>query len=137
MNHRIGRTLFAAAVGAVVAISAYQWASNPERREARVREEQVVAQSRRLLTTVLAPGLPGDALEIVDPLAPDRKVGKTYVYAEEPGWAVSGYYRRGENDRWHPYLLTMTRDLELVRLKVQDMGLAAVPDRHPKLVLTD
>jgi len=133
MNHRVGRVIFSLAVGIVVAVFAYRWATNPDPRAARAQEEQVVTVSRALLATVLA----SDSLEIVDPLAPDRKVGKTYVYAEKPGWAVSGYYRRGEDDRWHPYLLTMTESQELVLLKVQDPSLFDMPDRHPKLVITN
>ena len=59
-------------------------------------------------------------LEFVDPLAPNRKVGKVYVYREDDGWAVSGYYRRGEGDRWHPYLLHLNAELVAKSLKVQD-----------------
>jgi len=133
MNHRVGRVVFSLAVGIAVALFAFQWITNPEPRAARAQEEQVVLASRSLLELVLA----SDSLEIIDPLAPNRKVGKVYVYAEQPGWAVSGFYRRTENDGWHPYLLTMTESLELVLLKVQDDELVAEPDRHPKLVITN
>lgn len=133
MNHRVGRVIFSLAVGIAVAVFAYRWATNPEPRAARAQEEQVVRASRSLLATVLS----SDSLEIVDPLAPNRKIGKTYVYAETPGWAVSGYYRRGEDDRWHPYLLRMTESQELVLLKVQDKALADIPNRDPKLIVTN
>jgi len=133
MNHRIGRVVFSLAVGIAVAVFAFQWITNPEPRALRVQQEQVVQTSRSLLATVLA----SDGLEIVDPLAPNRKVGKVYVYAEQPGWAVSGYYRRDQDDPWHPYLLTLTDGLDLVLLKVQDQALASEPDRHPKLVVTN
>ena len=133
MNHRVGRVIFSLAVGIAVAVFAYRWVTNPEPRAARAQEEQVVRASRSMLATVVA----SDGLEIVDPLAPNRKVGKTYVYAEKPGWAVSGYYRRGEDDRWHPYLLTMTDNQELVLLKVQDEALADVANRERKLVVTN
>ncbi len=116
MNHRIGRVIFAFGVGLVVAFYSYQWITNPEPRAERAAEEQVVERSRIELRSLLAE----DSLEIVDPLSPDRKVGKVYVYAEGPGWAVSGYYRRGEQDAWHPYLMTLTDDLEFVRLKAKD-----------------
>lgn len=137
MNHRIGRTVFALVVGIVVAVSAYRWATNPEPRAARAEEERVVELSRSLLVTVLETNGSEGGLEIVDPLTPNRKVGKVYVYSEDPGWAVSGFYRRSADDRWHPYLLTMTDSLELVRLKVQDEAFAATGKRHPKLVVTD
>lgn len=129
MNHRIGRLLFALAVGLGVAVLAFQWITNPQPRAEREREEQVVQVSRSLLATIVA----SDGLEIVDPLAPNRKLGKVYVYAEEPGWAVSGYYRRGEGDFWHPYLMTMTEDLKLFRLKVQDPALSARASGDPMI----
>lgn len=129
MNHRIGRTIFALLVGLTVAFLAYQWITNPAPRAERAREEHVVNVSRLLLAELLA----SDGIEIVDPLAPDRKVGKVYVYAEPPGWAVSGYYRRGEEDRWHPYLLSMTENFELQRLKVKDQALAGRAVSDPRL----
>jgi hypothetical protein len=129
MNHRIGRSVFALIVGLVVAMFAYSWITNPEPRHERAQQEYVVKVSRSLLASIVA----SDALEIVDPLAPNRKVGKVYVYADPPGWAVSGYYRRGEQDRWHPYLITLTTELELYRLKVQDPGLSEQVTSHPEL----
>jgi hypothetical protein len=129
VNHRIARSLFALAVGLTVAVVAYQWVTNPQPRAQRAEEEQVVQVARLLLVDKLG----AEGLEIVDPLLPNRKVGKAYVYAEAPGWAVSGYYRRGEADRWHPYLLTMNADLELRRLKVQDEALADRAATDPTL----
>ncbi|MGB5626797.1 MAG: hypothetical protein WBM61_13750 [Woeseiaceae bacterium] len=129
MNHRIGRLVFSLAVGLAIAAVSYRWITNPEPRVERAREERVVQVSRSLLAPVVA----SDELEIVDPLAPNRKAGKVYVYAEGPGWAVSGYYRRDEADRWHPYLMTLTKDLELVRLKVQDAELAGQAVTNPAL----
>jgi len=129
MNHRIGRIVFSLAVGLAIAAVSYRWITNPEPRVERAREETVVQVSRSLLSPIVA----SDELEIVDPLAPNRKVGKVYVYAEGPGWAVSGYYRRDEADRWHPYLMTLTRDLELLRLKVQDAELAGQAAANPVL----
>ena len=119
MNHRVGRIVFGLVVGLAVAVFAYQWITDPAPRQQRQIEEQAVQASRELL--VSAVGV--DSLEIVDPLAPNRKVGKVYVYADEPGWAVSGYYRRDEDDRWHPYLLNMTADLELHTFKAEDAAL--------------
>jgi hypothetical protein len=120
MNHRIGRVLFALFVGLAVAFFSFNWITNPEPREERAREEQVVQISRSLLSSTVE----SDSLEIVDPLAPNRKVGKVYVFAEAPGWAVSGYYRRSDEDRWHPFLMRLTENFDLHQLKVQDEALA-------------
>ena len=120
MNHRFGRVLFALLVGLAVAVFSYQWITDPDPRGERAREEQVVKISRSLLAKIIE----SDSLEIVDPLAPNRKVGKVYVFAEAPGWAVSGYYRRSDLDRWHPYLMRLTESFDLHRLKVQDEALA-------------
>jgi len=60
------------------------------------------------------------SLEIVDPLSPNRKVGKVYVYPEGDNWAVSGHYRRNESDYWHPYLITLGADQSLIYLKLKD-----------------
>lgn len=129
MNHRVGRMVFSLAVGLAIATLSYRWITNPEPRVERAREERVVQVSRSLLAPIVA----SDALEIVDPLAPNRKVGKVYVYAEGPSWAVSGYYRRDDADRWHPYLMTLTKDLQLARLKVQDAELAGQAVTNPAL----
>lgn len=132
MNHRIGRGLFALLVGISVAIFSFKWITDPDPRMQRAREEQVVQVSRSLLATKLG----SDSLEIVDPLAPNRKVGKVYVFAETPGWAVSGYYRRSDEDRWHPYLMLLSDNLELHRLKVQDETLAARAAGDPTLEIS-
>jgi len=129
MNHRIGRSLFALIVGLAVAVFAFQWITNPEPRAERVLEETAVKVARSLLADKIGV----DALEIVDPVAPDRKVGKVYVYREAPGWAVSGYYRRSAKDAWHPYLMTMTQDGDLLRLKAQDPALAHKASNDPTL----
>ncbi|MBT8091106.1 MAG: hypothetical protein KJO01_12950 [Gammaproteobacteria bacterium] len=132
MNHRIGRVLFALFVGLAVAVVSFKWITDPAPRAERAREEQVVQMSRSLLASVVE----SDSLEIVDPLAPNRKVGKVYVFAETPGWAVSGYYRRSDGDRWHPYLMNLTETLELDRLKVQDEALAEPAAADPRLEIS-
>lgn len=128
MNHRVGRVLFGLLVGLAVAFFAYEWITDPEPRAERAMQEGAVAISRTRLTQVVGV----DDLEIVDPLAPDRKVGKVYVYEEPPGWAVSGFYRRDEQDRWHPYLMTLTKELELHRLKVKDPRLETEAASDPR-----
>jgi len=116
MNHRVGRAAFALVVGLVAASAAYRWITDPVPRAQRAAEERAVEAARILLVDQVGAG----PLDIVDPLAPDRKVGKVYVYAEEPGWAVSGHYRRGEHDRWHAFLMLLSPDLELRELRAED-----------------
>jgi hypothetical protein len=59
-------------------------------------------------------------------MRPNRRVGKVYVYPEDTGWSVSGFYRRADDDLWHPYLMMLSSDRQLKILKVQD--------RDPRLV---
>lgn len=116
MNHRLGRTVFAALVGLLVAYLSYAWITNPAGRAERVVQVNVVEAAREILSATLDVEL----LEIVDPIAPNRRVGKVYIYAEGENWAVSGHYRRGEGDRWHAYLMQLGPDAALLSLKVQD-----------------
>jgi hypothetical protein len=116
MNHRIGRVVFVLLIGLLVASLSYRWITNPEGRVERALQESVVESSRGHLRSSV--GI--DSLEIVDPLAPNRKAGKVYIYAEGDGWAVSGYYRRDEDDRWHPFLMTLNADQSLSFLKLKD-----------------
>ena len=112
MQQRKGGFVFALAVGLVVAFVSYQWITDPGPREERARQEAAVRNSRAALEEFVAAG----PLEIVDPLAPRRRVGKVYVYPLQAGWEVSGYYRRDEQDLWHPYLVVLDADLQLVAL---------------------
>jgi hypothetical protein len=119
MNHRIGRLIFGFSIGLLAAYYAYQWASNSGPALQRQHEENAVVESREQLRNLLDIG----DVNIVDPLLPDRKVGKTYVYSTGSGWEVSGFYRRSEQDLWHPYLVTMNEQFELTYLKVSDSAL--------------
>ncbi|MDX1403763.1 MAG: hypothetical protein R3192_04460 [Woeseiaceae bacterium] len=83
----------------------------------RAREEAVVLAAREILHEIVAPG---EALHIVDPLAPDRAIGKAYIYPAETGWEVSGHYRRQGAERWSPFLMALDSGLELVSLQVRD-----------------
>ena len=116
MNHRIGSVVFGLVIGLAVAIGSYQWLTNAEKELEREQQERVVQLSRDLLTKKLQLSDP----EIVDPLAPQRKVGKVYVYPLQDGWEVSGFYRRRDDDRWHAYLISIESDESLRLLKVQD-----------------
>ena len=132
VSHQVGRIIFALLIGAMIAFLAYDWITDSAGRAERAAEESAVLAARAILIDRLAV----EELQIVDPLAPQRKVGKVYVYREAPGWAVSGYYRRGEQDRWHPYLLTLLEDHSLQKLKVQDVELLqrAATDLRLKVV---
>ncbi len=116
MNHKMGSLVFGAVVGVLVAIWAYQWVSDPLKRERRTEQETVVEISRTVLRNKLAIG----DIELVDPLAPQRKVGKVYVYPLANGWEISGYYRRSDQDLWHPYLMALSQELSLESLKISD-----------------
>jgi hypothetical protein len=118
MKQRSGGLLFGIGVGLLVAFMSYQWITNPAPREERQLEEAVVLDARNYLIVQLGVG------EIVDPLAPNRKIGKSYVYRASAGWEVSGYYRRDESDRWHAFLMSMDDARNVTLLKVQDNGLA-------------
>jgi len=120
MNHRIGRLVFAFGVGLIVAFASYKWITNPEPRLERQLQESAVMAARENLEA--ATGLAG--LQIVDPLAADRKVGKSYIYRAEAGWEVSGYYRRDEEDSWHPFLMALDESPSMTHLRVQDALLA-------------
>jgi len=129
MNHRIARLVFAFAVGVIVAVYAFQWITDPAPRAERELEETVVSVARQNLQETLQLG----AIEVVDPLAPNRKIGKSYVYRAADGWEVSGYYRRGEGDRWHPFLMALDASLATESLKVQDAEFVDEADANPLL----
>jgi len=128
VNHRIARNIFGLVVGVAVAVFAFSWITDSESRAGRAMEERAVQAARRYLQEKVGAGL-----EVVDPLSPDRKVGKVYVYPEPPGWAVSGFYRRSSEDRWHPYLARLTAEFGLSHLKVRDPALAGRAAGDPQL----
>lgn len=111
-----GSIVFGLAVGLSVAYWSYVQFADPDRLEERKEQERVVLLSREFLISKLGLEYP----EIVDPLAPQRKVGKAYIYPEPDGWQVSGFYRRSEQDRWHAFLMTIDASGALRHLKVQD-----------------
>jgi len=116
MNHRFFRTVFAVIVGLLVSVMAYKWVTDPSGRIERAQQERVVVISRNYLRLAIGE----QSIEVVDALLPNRKVGRVYVYPEVDGWAVSGYYRRDEEDRWHPYLMSISSELVMTSLKMQD-----------------
>ncbi len=119
-GHRILRWVFAFAAGLVLALYAFERISDPQPRLQRAREEAAVLEARAWLQNyVVAP----DGIELVDPLKTNRRVGKVYVYPTADGWEVSGYYRRDKSDAWHPWLMRMDPQLQLVTLAVRDADL--------------
>ncbi len=115
--HRVLRWVLAFAAGAVLALYSFERITDPQPRQQRAREEAAVLKAREILQGYV-PG--GNAIELVDPLQTDRKVGKVYIYPTESGWEVSGHYRRDADDAWHPYLMRLDTELQLLSLAVRD-----------------
>lgn len=131
MNHKVGRIAFALAVGLLVATMSYRWVTSQAGNTQRMQEEQVVKAARNWLESTLAIG----SLTIVDPLAPDRVVGKAYIYPRGADWEVSGFYRRNENDLWHPYLISLDAGLALRSIRISDSALLHRDGEGPLEVL--
>jgi hypothetical protein len=134
-HHRVIRLVVAFAVGIFLALYSFERISDPEPARQRVREETVVISAREILKFYV----PVDGeIEIVDPLAPNRVAGKVYIYPVENGWEVSGYYRRNKSEYWHPFLMSLSENIELLSLSVRDddekMIAAAADD--PKFSVT-
>jgi len=116
-HHRIIRLVVAFAIGIFLALYSFERISDPEPALQRAREETVVLSAREILKSYVSPSV---EIEIVDPLATDRVVGKSYIYPIENGWEVSGHYRRYASDRWHPFLMSLDTNVKLVSLMVRD-----------------
>ena len=113
--------MFVLIVAVAVGFLSYRWITDPEPRAERALQESAVMAAREAIMSAVV----ADSIEIVDPLATNRKVGKAYIYPNDDkgdngGWVVSGFYRRDENDRWHPFLMTLNADLLVEHLKVRD-----------------
>jgi len=117
INHRIIRMVVAFGIGILLALYSYQRISDPEPAMQRAKEEAVVISAREILRSQI-PSVSG--IEIADPLAPNRIAGKVYIYPSDSGWDVSGHYRRNSSDRWHPFLMSLTEQVELISLSVRD-----------------
>ena len=117
LRHNIARFTIALAVGIALALYAFHRATDPEPALQRAREEAVVRSARDILRGYIEAG---PEFRLVDPVSPDRKVGKAYIYPTVSGWEVSGHYRRDATDRWHPFLMELDADRALVDLAVKD-----------------
>jgi hypothetical protein len=120
VNHKVIRMIVALAIGVFLALFSYQRITDQEPGQERALEEAAVLAGREILQSFVAV----DAeIEIVDPLAPSRVIGKVYIYPAEGGWQLSGYYRRkglNSGDKWHPYLMSLDEGLALLKLSVKD-----------------
>ena len=117
MNHKVIRPVVALLFGLILTLYAYQRVTDPEPALQRAREEAVVLSARDILQSYVSPG---SAIEIVDPLSTNSRVGKVYIYPVETGWEVSGHYRRNEDDPWHPFLMALNSGAGLESLAVMD-----------------
>ncbi|MEX2124020.1 MAG: hypothetical protein WD795_09015 [Woeseia sp.] len=117
LRHKIVRFTIALGIGLALALYAFHRATDPEPALQRAREEAVVLAARDILQSYIEAG---PELRIVDPVSPDRKVGKAYIYPTASGWEVSGHYRRDHADRWHPFLMKLDTDAALLDLSVKD-----------------
>lgn len=135
-HHRIISLVIAFAIGVFLALYSYQRISDPEPGMQRAREEAVVLSAREILESNVA--FDGD-LQIVDPLATDRKVGKSYIYPADGGWEVSGHYRRIGTDDWHPFLMALDTNVQLVSLLVRDddQQVIEAAKNNPKLSVAE
>lgn len=135
-RHRIIRLVVAFAIGIFLALYSFERISDPEPALQRAREETVVLSAREILKSYVSPSV---EIEIVDPLATDRVVGKSYIYPIENGWEVSGHYRRYASDRWHPFLMSLDTNVKLVSLMVRDDDekIATTARDDPKFSVTE
>lgn len=115
--HRAARILVSLAVGLGVSFYAFHRVTDVEPGQQRAREEAAVGSARAIVGRYV---VAESELQIVDPLAPNRAIGKVYVYPAGSGFEVSGYYRRDEADKWHPFLMRLGPDSSLVGLSVRD-----------------
>lgn len=129
--HRIAGLTFALGVGVFLALYAYHRVTDPEPALRRAEEEAVVLAARDILREYVGSA---PQFRIVDPVSPDRKVGKSYIYPTDSGWEISGHYRRSDTDRWHPFLMALRADTTLATLSVKDSPgrFAATVRQDPK-----
>ena len=116
-HHRYLKWIFAFVVGFGLAFWAFDRATDPEPTRQKALQIAIVEEARIVLTSYV---WPDGRLEYVDPIRPDRVVGKTYIWPDGDNWDISGYYRRDEDDDWHPFLMKLDPELRLISLAVKD-----------------
>ncbi len=117
INHKVIRPVVAVTFGLILSLYAYQRVNDPEPARQRAIEEGLVMSARDILGSYV---MPGNQIEVVDPLAPDSKVGKVFIAPTSTGWEIAGHYRRDEADPWHPYLMMLDVEGGLESLAVRD-----------------
>ncbi len=118
----IGGAVFALSVGITLAWFSFQWTTESEPRQAqRAAEEAIVLEARKHLTRALGDGSSSadSALQIADPLQPNRVAGKVFIYPVDAGWEVSGHYRRRGREQWRPWIMALDDDGNMLRLSAQ------------------
>lgn len=135
VNHKILSWIVALEFGLSLSWCSYQRITDPEPAARRALEESVVVSARTILVSYLGTDT---APEFVDPLSPDRKVGKVFIFPEADRWQVSGYYQRRGEARWNPFLMVLDGERQLVSLSVRDadLGLADKAAGDPLLTVT-
>ena len=121
MNHTTGKWIFALLIGGVLAWLAFERATDPVPIQQKKQQEQTVQISRGILHDWVSPD---SALQIVDPLDPDHRIGDSYIWPNGNEWDVSGFYRRDAADAWHPYIMRLDGENRMVSLSVRDEDIA-------------
>lgn len=116
-KYTIKQIIFALTIGFALSWTVYQSTVKPPYQAQRQLEEKIIKKANILLIESLQ--LPV-GIEVIDPINPDKDVGKTYISPENEKWQISGYYRRSEMDDWHPWLMNLDQDLLFIELSVQD-----------------
>ncbi len=116
LNHRTGSIVFAVSVGLLLAVASYRWITDSERSAQRVVEEAVVLEGRQILRRYIQE----PNLHISDSIDRVRAAGKVYIFPTEQGWELSGHYQRENESRWHPYLMALNKERQLLSLVVED-----------------
>ena len=116
-EYTVKQVIFALITGFGLSWLVYQSSVQLPYEVQRQTEEEIINKANVLLIKSLNLPL---GLEVIDPIKPDKDVGKTYISPNEREWQVSGYYRRNELDEWHPWLINLDENHKLIRLSVQD-----------------
>ena len=116
-EYTVKQVIFALITGFGLSWLVYQSSVQPPYETQRQTEEVIINKANVLLIKSLNLPL---GLEVIDPIKPDKDVGKTYISPNGREWQVSGYYRRNELDEWHPWLINLDENHKLIRLSVQD-----------------
>ena len=116
VKYTINQKVFAVIIGLTISYYAYKWVVDPAPRLQRQAEERIVSHARKSVFQLLELT---EQTKVIDPLNPNKKVGKTYLAPNDNGWQVSGYLRRDEAEPWYPWLISLDNNLDIVELRIQ------------------